>query len=427
MGCTQFHTTGIKVLFWSLAIALLLAGAAYSKTWIVDAGGGPGVDFTDIPPAIAAASEGDLIVVRSGLYTAFTLDKGLILTADTGDLPQIASGIPCIENIGSGKSATLAGFGMINLLIQNCQGTVVVDKCSCIAEEETALRILNCKQVALYRGKYEGKDKFHEIGAEIVSSTVIASLVHFEGARGNDGYYSGGGDGSEAIRLEDSTLYLQACQAYGGNGGDAWWDDWKIFHGGDGAPAIWLKDSYLEMFGTAQHHVEGGAGGYPSNDFASYGDDAFAVEAMFSEVYYSGYHIETHSLWTSPPDLFGTMFTTLEEIDPAVPVLTYSAPAQLGTHIDPTLHGAPGWNYLILASAGIDAGKLPGLFASLLIERLIMLPIVGGALPPAGQVTYNIHIPMTMDWQGYSIHLQAYVKTDTGKPYLSTSTGFVLR
>ncbi|MHC4944921.1 MAG: hypothetical protein ACYTG7_18050 [Planctomycetota bacterium] len=419
-------SSGIKIFFWALAITLLFAGAGISKTWIVDAAGGPGVDFTDIPPAIAAAEAGDLIIVRTGLYSAFTLDKGLTMTADTGANPQVPTGTPIIEKIAQNKSATLAGFNMDHLLIQSCQGAVLVDECICIALEASALQVLNCKQVALYRGKFEGNDEYGQKGAEIVSSTVIASLCHFEGSRGWDGYYSSGGPGREALRMEDSTVYLQASHAYGGNGGDAWWDDWKIFNGGDGAPAVWLMESYLEMFGTAQHQIHGGYGGEPSNDFAYWGDDAFAVEAMFSTVYYSGYTIETHSLWTTPPDIFGTMFSTVEEIIPAVPVITCTGPAQLGTYIDLKLHGSAGWSYILFASAGAEVSVLPSMYTALLLERLILLPIVSGIFP-GSEVSFYIPIPTTIEWQGYAVHLQAYVKTDTGKPYLSTSAGFVLR
>ncbi|MCI0589215.1 MAG: hypothetical protein L0323_20560 [Planctomycetes bacterium] len=42
-------------------------------TWVVDDSGGPGVDFTDIPPAIAAASDGDALLVGPGTYSHFVL------------------------------------------------------------------------------------------------------------------------------------------------------------------------------------------------------------------------------------------------------------------------------------------------------------------------------------------------------------------
>ena len=63
---------------FSLLFAVLVVGVLPAqRTWIVDKKGGPGVDFTDIPPAIAAATAGDRIEVRANAqpYTSFTLSK----------------------------------------------------------------------------------------------------------------------------------------------------------------------------------------------------------------------------------------------------------------------------------------------------------------------------------------------------------------
>jgi hypothetical protein len=42
-------------------------------TWVVDDSGGPGVDFTDIPPAVAGATDGDVLLVAPGTYSHFVL------------------------------------------------------------------------------------------------------------------------------------------------------------------------------------------------------------------------------------------------------------------------------------------------------------------------------------------------------------------
>ena len=70
-----------KVGILLLGFLFLAPPLASSKTWIVDDDGGPGVDFTDIQPAIDAAAPGDLIVVRNGDYNGFILFKDLILAA----------------------------------------------------------------------------------------------------------------------------------------------------------------------------------------------------------------------------------------------------------------------------------------------------------------------------------------------------------
>ena len=49
-----------------------LSLCARADVLVVDEAGGPGVDFTDLPPALQAAHQNDLILVRAGSYTAFS-------------------------------------------------------------------------------------------------------------------------------------------------------------------------------------------------------------------------------------------------------------------------------------------------------------------------------------------------------------------
>jgi len=52
--------------------SLSLAALGSASTYVVDSSGGVGSDFTDIPPAIAAAQPGDVLLVLSGNYSGFT-------------------------------------------------------------------------------------------------------------------------------------------------------------------------------------------------------------------------------------------------------------------------------------------------------------------------------------------------------------------
>ena len=58
------------------AVSMVVASPIGAKgmTWIVYAANGRGTSFTDIPPALAAAQNGDKIVVRSGRYLGGTID-----------------------------------------------------------------------------------------------------------------------------------------------------------------------------------------------------------------------------------------------------------------------------------------------------------------------------------------------------------------
>jgi len=85
-----------------LLVVLLLASArpVVARTWTV---GGPGADFPLIAPAIAAASSGDVIHVRSGVYREdLVLDKTLSLIGD---------GNPILFGTGLGSIVVIAAPG----------------------------------------------------------------------------------------------------------------------------------------------------------------------------------------------------------------------------------------------------------------------------------------------------------------------------
>jgi nitrous oxidase accessory protein len=81
-------------------VCLLAAGAADARTWTV---GGRGADFPFIAPAIAAASDGDVIEVRSGLYREdLIIDRRLTV---------VGLGRPTIVGTGVGTVVTIAADG----------------------------------------------------------------------------------------------------------------------------------------------------------------------------------------------------------------------------------------------------------------------------------------------------------------------------
>jgi hypothetical protein len=73
---------------YSITAGLLSVGLFLGQqTWLVNCQGGPGIDFTDLPQAVAAAAPGDTIWVfttptgcpggANPWYTAPTIDKPL--------------------------------------------------------------------------------------------------------------------------------------------------------------------------------------------------------------------------------------------------------------------------------------------------------------------------------------------------------------
>lgn len=88
------------VLFSAGLAACLAASASAQRIWIVAPTGG---DFTTLPPAIAAASPGDSILVRQTVTEATVIDKGVSVYIEG----LVTHGVFTIRNIAAGQVAQL--------------------------------------------------------------------------------------------------------------------------------------------------------------------------------------------------------------------------------------------------------------------------------------------------------------------------------
>src|SRR5262245_3438747 len=96
----------------AILIITLLASSAIAKTWYV---GGSGADFTEIQPAIDAAQDGDVILVRPGTYQPFTIEKGVIVRASSTPFAVTVKSPDrvLIQNIGPLRRAGVAGMSIV--------------------------------------------------------------------------------------------------------------------------------------------------------------------------------------------------------------------------------------------------------------------------------------------------------------------------
>src|SRR5262245_38901988 len=96
----------------SLLTITLLVAPSLASTWYV---GGSGADFDEIQPAIDAAQDGDVILVRPGSYNTFTLSKGVMVRASSA--PFTVTMTPpdrvLVQNIGATKRAGIAGMSIV--------------------------------------------------------------------------------------------------------------------------------------------------------------------------------------------------------------------------------------------------------------------------------------------------------------------------
>lgn len=114
------------------ALALTVATLSAQRTWIVDASGGPGVDFTDIQPAVNAATDGDVILVRAGAYTAVQIaGKGLsVLGAqDVRAADLRITGVAAAQRVVVADLAVQGpGTIFVPTGVRDCPGAVLLER-----------------------------------------------------------------------------------------------------------------------------------------------------------------------------------------------------------------------------------------------------------------------------------------------------------
>ncbi len=180
-------------------------------TWVVDAGGGPGVDFALLPDAVAAASDGDTILVHTGPFdegaNPFSTNKGLTIVGVGGAVPLWGNDAYEVVNLPAGSAFRMVGFSRIlngpyHVQAQNCQGAVHFE--SMRAREGDfffpnvpSIVLDNCASVTL-------RDivTFGTPAVEITDSTAILTQCRL-GATELPG---GGGGGGTAIVASNSTV-----------------------------------------------------------------------------------------------------------------------------------------------------------------------------------------------------------------------------
>ncbi|MCA8968125.1 MAG: hypothetical protein KDC95_00025 [Planctomycetes bacterium] len=237
--------TLMKNLAFVLSIAFVATGALRAqKTWIVDQANGPGTDFTDIQPAVDAASAGDRIRIRGGHYTAPRITKALTVYADFGGAYiTTTTNVVVIENIPKGQTCTVAGFILEGtfVTVRNCPGTVALTGFA-IARGFSPLSTIhvdNCDAVtvhgcALKSTIYANRSRVFLADTFLVPTLMINALI------------------GTGISITDSELDVTNCILRGGDNGS--------FLGS--SPAITAKGtSKVRVRGDSQTEVSGGGSG----------------------------------------------------------------------------------------------------------------------------------------------------------------------
>lgn len=115
----------------------LLATLLLPTIWIVDANGGPGAHFPDLPPAVAAAVDGDTILVRAGSYSPLVVtNKALAIRGAGAAVTHVAGAV--VNGAPAGLYVLLAGMDFVPTAGSNLPGLIVYGPGSVLANDCTA-------------------------------------------------------------------------------------------------------------------------------------------------------------------------------------------------------------------------------------------------------------------------------------------------
>jgi len=229
------------------ALVALAPFARAQKVWVVAPAPGPGVDTTSLSVATTVAAEGDIVLVRPGVYDSFSVvSKSLTVAADTGGAVTVANDV-YVLNLTAQQRVSLRGLKIHTpfaitpsercaLTLDSCAGPVLVEDCeifSSYTNNESGspgLRASNCASVAFTRCSVRG-------------------AKGFPGPLGGNASRGGWG-----VLDDASTMFLFDTDSTGGEGGDM-----SIGNAGDGGGGVALSGG-ANLFASGSA-IQGGLGG----------------------------------------------------------------------------------------------------------------------------------------------------------------------
>jgi len=357
-----------------LSIALL-APTLPASVHVVDDDGGAGVNFTSISAAVAAAVDGDIILVKNGSYTGFTLDDlGVVITADLGHAVQV-NGQVVVKNLAAAKAATISGVDVNSnssgeaVLLQSNVGSVFFERATIVgsgiqifqtaiglsASQCADVTIVDCSiSVAFGAGGVSGLDLVNT-SAHVYNSSLSGGAQPIETLPGGAG-----------CRVFGGFLFAAGTSFQGGQGGDgALQPPFGICTDGG------MGGAGLQLVGGADAKIvdssfAGGAGGAPGGPLCVAGPTG------------PGQDLSGGTLYSFP-----------------WPARTYDipSPAREGTNGFISLAGDPGefvWVFFSFVQTPTYAHTIKGT----LLPGTPNFIIFFGALPASGVLSATVPVPI---------------------------------
>lgn len=274
----------------SVVLAFVWAPLRAQTTWIVDDSGGPGVHFTSLPAAVAAAASGDTLLVAPGHYAPFHVTGKALTILGDGPASTVVDGPPIgvpddfvrIMDPPTGQVFRLSGLRLRTIMPAfqvayvarlalvgtgaAAHGSVVVHdvvaEIGPVSWVPAGLGLRVDGLVAHFaRCEFEGAEWWQGNGSWGYSgawmrngAVVVADSCTF---RGGSVTLLGASDcrGGAGVEVSAATVWLTRCNCYGGAAPSApassFGGDGVLLHGGSAA----------NLFGSSQHLLVGGACG----------------------------------------------------------------------------------------------------------------------------------------------------------------------
>lgn len=392
-----------------------LASPLCAAQWVVDASGGG--DFLDLPPAIAAAAPGDVLLVVPGDYSGFLLDKSLAIVAlDVGvRVTPLTPGIGFqVDGVARPGLVVLAGLEVHGLLgtpvalrLSNSTATIVVDGLS-YATAQPRFEVVDCADVRIRDALLW---ELHAVSSRIELCDSFG--YGFKGADGAE-WIPDGEPGTPAafgdVGIVDSVLHVYRSSLFGGDGGHAY-SEFAV--GGQGGAGVELaSNAELLLAGRPEDLITGGVGGWPT-----YADGAGVSGGL-----------TTPSGWARVSGVTVSSYwhvTSVEFPSPADPLLSVLSLVQPGQTATFRVRAEPGATVDLLLGRNPTVVPHPPLLAEDLLvvkNRTFHLGTVG----PSGVVGFNFHVPTLLP-QGFTFFAQAKVTFAANDVRYTNSVPLVLR
>ncbi len=191
-----------------VAVVFLSLSLAAQSTLIVDSSGGG--NFLDLPPAIAAAQPGDLVLVRPGYYSGATVSIGIRIVGLPGamiaDYPGLGPEL-LVDRVPAGQTCVVRGFGFssvvaLSVQVLDCQGQVHLEDLTPV----TSMDVQRSAAVSLLNVTVSNS------GTPLHVADSSVAVVSCDLSAG-----FGLGTPRHAISIERSTVVVSQSQLMGGN------------------------------------------------------------------------------------------------------------------------------------------------------------------------------------------------------------------